>query len=207
MKLRPTATRFFLALILFPLLGESIPVNMKQVTGTAPLSIKLLYFKASRDNSNVLLEWKITEEEDNSFVEIQRSKKNSYWETVTRIPLAKVNQDKVYTYTDQIEEKGEYVYQLRVISCTGRATYSPSRKVYAKGTGINVIYPNPAKDYIIVENADDPESLTITNTNGQQFKMPAEKEGTNAWRFNITQLPKGIYFLRAGKQVIRFKKE
>ena len=68
------------------------------------------------------------------------------------------------------------------------------------------IYPNPATDYIIIENSlSNNESYRLLNAEGRvikSFTRDAQKQ-----RLNISNLPTGMYFINDSKQTIRFIKK
>jgi hypothetical protein len=68
------------------------------------------------------------------------------------------------------------------------------------------IYPNPAKDYLIIEqNNSLITDISITDMNGRTvFLQPINKENT---QINISHLDKGIYFIKIGNTYKKFIKE
>ena len=68
------------------------------------------------------------------------------------------------------------------------------------------IYPNPATDYIIIENPlPNKESYRLLNAEVRLIKSfirDAQKQ-----RLNISNLPTGMYFINDTKQTVRFIKK
>ncbi|MCX6234670.1 MAG: carboxypeptidase regulatory-like domain-containing protein [Bacteroidetes bacterium] len=68
------------------------------------------------------------------------------------------------------------------------------------------IYPNPSKDYIIIESEQDINLLTITNYIGKTL-FETETEGTRYFQINTSGFSNGIYLIRCrmsnGNSVIR----
>jgi len=68
------------------------------------------------------------------------------------------------------------------------------------------IYPNPATNYIIIENSlSNNDSYRLFNTEGRLIKSvtkDAQKQ-----KLNISNLPSGMYFINDSKQTIRFIKK
>lgn len=56
------------------------------------------------------------------------------------------------------------------------------------------IYPQPAEDYIIIENAKNVEFFEIRDIRGKLIKNLELQNGTN--KFNISDLPMGVYILK-----------
>lgn len=63
----------------------------------------------------------------------------------------------------------------------------------------NSIYPNPAKDFIILNNIITTETITLKNTNGQVIRQYPAKEK----RLDVSGIPSGLYFLQihSGKEI------
>ncbi|MEI6090752.1 MAG: T9SS type A sorting domain-containing protein [bacterium] len=75
------------------------------------------------------------------------------------------------------------------------------------------IYPNPAKDYITVSfkpsegfEPSEGSAFHIYNTLGELVLSESIHPMTSSHRMNIESLPKGMYFVRNGGEVIKFTK-
>ncbi|MBB3697228.1 T9SS type A sorting domain-containing protein [Flammeovirga yaeyamensis] len=64
-----------------------------------------------------------------------------------------------------------------------------------------LIYPNPASVQITVEGLDQQADIIIVNAMGQVMKFNPSVENNN---IQITELPKGIYFLKNGRRTSKF---
>ena len=68
---------------------------------------------------------------------------------------------------------------------------------YVDGNGIDDkinVYPNPATDYFKIKNGENVHTVLIYNIVGRQmkrFKVDSQED-----RFNIGELPKGMYVVR-----------
>lgn len=61
------------------------------------------------------------------------------------------------------------------------------------------VYPNPAKDYVVIENDIENENLgefvVIANTLGKEIRKIELHENCKSERIDISGLPKGFYLL------------
>ena len=171
------------------------------------LPVTLLYFRAKKNNSEVNLEWRTGEEEDNAFIQLQRSQNNSVWQDLARFEMHAINSQQIYRYTDKVNEEGTYSYRLKTTLGSGQFSFSAINKIVFTGTGNISLYPSPARDFIIIENTENAETIFVFNQYFQNLKLPLERTGTNSWRLSIQKLSKGIYFATAGNQTIKFLKE
>jgi len=68
------------------------------------------------------------------------------------------------------------------------------------------IYPNPSKDFIIINNLKEERRVVITNITGQVIKDLSVNVHNN--RIDIQYLPQGFYFINLdGKKTIKFIKQ
>jgi hypothetical protein len=102
---------------------------------------------------------------------------------------------------------------LRIDSAWGGLTTPPNMPDYNLGftscyplgieehdglTKTLLVYPNPAKDIIIVEQIIG-ESVTLVNILGQVLQTQAVKN--NKAQFNVANLPRGLYTVKGGLQI------
>lgn len=171
------------------------------------LPVTLLYFKSTKTDNLVNLEWKTGEEEDFAFIELQRSINNGEWKTIRRYEMYSGNSGKKYNYFDQLIEKGDYAYRLKITSAVGNINYSVIKTIQFGGTGLMALYPNPAQDFIIIPSSNVTGSISVINVYSQRFILPVEKNGTGSYRVSIQKLPQGTYFVNNGEWTSRFVKD
>ncbi len=170
------------------------------------LPVTLAFFNAEKINNKVILEWKTTEEEDNASIILERSLSNNKWDQLSRYDLRLGNTGKSYIYQDILSQQGEYSYRLKMTSASGMVIYSAIKKVHFQGKEILSLYPNPAVDYLYIDNAST-GNINIFNTSLQPLRVQAERTGQTSYRLNIRDLPVGLYFVNAGNQTMRFIKK
>jgi hypothetical protein len=172
------------------------------------LPVKLLSFHSSIKNNIARLEWETADEGDNESIILQRAVAGTAeWIDLATYPLQSSHQLKKYYYDDVLTKAGRYEYRLKMTGRENQVTYSAIKQVsYYAGETI-IAYPNPAKDFIVVENLADTRSLAITTITRQQLHPPVEITGRNSVRINTSLLPKGVYFIGTGNTTLRFFKE
>ena len=183
---------------------DNIRVN---ISYNPVLPIVLGYFKSGKKNNNIHLEWKTTEEEDNGQLIVQRSANNtSNWTDIKSYALSVHNHDKVYRYEDIPAPGIDYSYRLKMINALGTITYSAI--LFEKAASVIKLfaYPNPAVDYIVLTGIPAEAIITISDIYHREWITLKERSGASR-QINIQQLPKGIYCIQAGDEIIKFVKK
>jgi hypothetical protein len=171
------------------------------------LPVSFLYFKSEKKNNGINLEWETGEEEDNAFVELQRSLNGGGWQTLTRFEMHFINSKKIYNYTDDIHETGVYAYRLKTTLASRQTSYSSIiETTFTRNNAIS-LYPFPAKDYVTIDNIPCAETVSVVNLQAQRFNLVPERISNSSFRLHIQRLPKGIYFAMIDNQAIRFLKQ
>ena len=69
------------------------------------------------------------------------------------------------------------------------------------------VYPNPASDYLMVDDYSSSENLLLINSSGQSFNIPSFREGNHS-KIDVTSLPEGLYMIEIkeseGKAMAKF---
>ena len=69
------------------------------------------------------------------------------------------------------------------------------------------LYPNPARDYMVVNSTDNIESYTIFNLSGEKVIQGIPNSST----INVTDLQSGLYFIvfesKEGRKTSKFVKQ
>jgi hypothetical protein len=172
------------------------------------LPVKLLSFNSSLKNNITHLDWETADEGDNESVIVQRSLTgSSQWNDLASYELHSINQRKKYSYTDPLIKTGSYEYRLQINSNNHQPTFSRIKQVVYSAAGSPVAYPNPAKDFILLENLVDTRSITVFNLSQQRLNPPVQVTGEHSARVDISRLPGGIYFIGTGEHTLKFFKE
>ncbi|MEX0636556.1 MAG: T9SS type A sorting domain-containing protein, partial [Ferruginibacter sp.] len=126
--------------------NESNPSNTASII-LGPLPLTLLYFNAKKiESSQVLLNWKTTNEIETDYFEVERSINHSN----TFISISKISANSgsavfSYSFLDKmIVESGVYYYRLKMLDKDGSYTYSEIRKVDIDSKPSSIfVYPVP----------------------------------------------------------------
>jgi hypothetical protein len=188
----------------------SAQVNHLRITVSydATLPTHLLSFSSSLKNNLAHLEWQTADEEEGESLALQRSVVGrSEWTDIANFAMHTGNSGKKYSYNDLLAEKGNYSYRIRITNNYGQHIYSAIKNIKYTGTAQLSVFPNPATDFIVIENTEQAAAIVIRNLYMQQVSLPVQATGNGAARVDIRQLPKGMYFASLDGQAIRFLKQ
>lgn len=172
------------------------------------LPTHLVSFKSSLKNNKAHLEWQTADEEDNELITVQRSMQgHTEWNDIASFAMHSGNSGKRYSYDDVLAVKGNYAYRLRITNTYGQHIYSEIKNVRYTGKVELSVFPNPATDFIVIENTEAAAGIVIRNLYMQELKVPVQSTGTGSARVDIRRLPKGMYFASLDGRTIRFLKQ
>ncbi|CAN0032491.1 unnamed protein product, partial [Chrysoparadoxa australica] len=140
---------------------------------------------------------------------IQRSQDGQNWTVLNTMPGAG-NSVRVlrYNFKDDNPLPGVSYYRLKQIDYDGQFTFSPV--IASKNAQENqvVVYPNPTRDMLYVNNASsNMQSAQLVGPNGQAISIPVVQSGPQRWQMNLTSLPSGLYILTIDGQAHRILKQ
>ncbi len=169
-----------------------------------PLPVALTSFTARRQAANVHLSWATATELRNARFEVQRSPDGQVFTTVATVAgHGTTAQARQYTTLDPAAPAGPLYYRLAQVDVDGRTTFSPVVALGAAGSV--VLYPNPARDQLVVPAPAGTlvRVLDLTGRVLQAVALPPLGE------VSVSSLPAGTYILQLGEgmQNLRFSKE
>lgn len=172
---------------------------------TSPLSVE--QFTTSLQKNMISCEWTMTEEQAGAQIILQQSTDNKTWKDINMYVISTGAYLTRYKQVTRANNKGTYWCRLKLITKEGKVSYSRTTSVQYSATGEVKVYPTVARSMIYIENAEPTEKVQVFNYSNQL--MPTStvsvKEGLIAVR--ISELPKGMYILKAGKTSRKFIKE
>ena len=187
------------------------------VNGTLP--IELLSFSGKHVDNTIQLHWRTAGEQDNDFMEIQRSKDGKTFESIgLRQGAGNSYTPRDYTFTDEQPLPGVNYYRLRQVDFDGKFEYHPVIAVLFrtdedKAQGIT-LFPTVVNDQVnlaLNEETTSNGNILISNLNGRVLLRTPFGRGMQQLTIPVNQLPKGQYILtvHAGRtsQTARFIKE
>ncbi|WP_181163705.1 right-handed parallel beta-helix repeat-containing protein [Pontibacter mangrovi] len=182
-----------------------------------PLPITLAGFTATRQDTDVLLQWQTSMEKDNLGFEIELSPDGKHFRSIGFIPSKSPNSltKQIYSYRDTEAGKfGTRYYRLRQLDLDGTATLSAVKAVTFREARLAVsAFPNPFDDKIslvLEADKDGTASVTLTDARGNtvlQTTLPVYK-GISRHQLDLSRLQRAnMYFLSVsiGKQSFRLK--
>lgn len=180
--------------------GNPSNVAMVIVTIAEPvaLGITLGNFEAVKVDEEAHLFWKTFNTVNASHFEIERSSDARSFEFKGKV-LAPVNstENTEYNYWDKKPMAGKNYYRLKMVSLDGRSEYSEVRLVNFNNENTISLYPNPAKDYIIVDLGvaeTKVQSIIITDVLGKEIMTKPVSAATV--NINLSNFSQGIYFIK-----------
>jgi len=181
--------------------GVASPGNVFIYGPQSAIPIKLLSFDAKEYNGTVILSWETASENNNDFFEIERSENGKDFAAIGKIDAKGDSRDIVkYSFIDKMPINGTDYYRLKQVDFDGRYEYSNVVKIAISGKELNV-FPNPASDYINIENVENWGNVTICDMKGDKVFLPR----ISNTKVDISQLKKGVYNIKEkGKKALRF---
>lgn len=177
------------------------------------LPVTLSSFKGIKLNNGILLNWITESEKNNSHFVIERSNKDLIWNDI-EIINGNNNSDKSIQYEyfdDNISIDKSYYYRLKQVDFDGEYEYSNIVFINALDYSNNSlhIFPNPASNRITINcNLEGDNNIEFFNVNGQIVQSVTQiSQNGNQYTYDISNLIKGIYFIRNNDQTRYFIKD
>jgi len=163
------------------------------------LPVTFTSFTAKRDESNVVLQWETSSEQNNTGFVVERNI-NGAWVGVTFVPSQAAggnsNSRLVYKYDDMNASKTVSQYRIKQVDIDGQFKYSQIRSVFGEEQAAKVIvYPTPSsngKVSVIFEETNGTHDISLIDMTGRVIKQ---------WKtvynnIQIDNLASGVYHLR-----------
>lgn len=170
----------------------------KVTDSVSPLPVTLFDFTANKENSDVLLHWMTTSEQDNKGFDVERSLDGKQWESlgfvVSQAQEGNSHLKLSYAYTDHSPVIGRNFYRLKQMDINGRYVFSPVRSVVFEKANVINVYPNPVKNKVVISGLQGVNAVTISNALGQ---VVLKQSGITAHTATLStdQLVPGTYIL------------
>jgi len=170
------------------------------ITTISTLPVNSLSFNVSKTSGYNLLQWSTGAEQNTRNFELQRSTTGNNFLVIAVVTAAgSSSTTKNYQYADIMSSNPApvYYYRLKLVDINGNFTYSNTLLVKnTKGVSITV-YPNPAKDKLIINITD--KSLINTNVilndiTGKRLQNILITQTVTT--INISNYENGVYVLQ-----------
>ena len=154
-------------------INECLSSDTVKVTVTGTLPVRLINFTASvQKNQNVLLNWVTSEEINNAYFEIERTRDFSSIERIGSIDASlKQGPLNQYSYVDDAPYKGTGYYRLKQVDLDGTFTHYDWKTVVVDQN--YTVYPNPVLSGVFSVKLDDVDQavLELTSVDGRSLPL------------------------------------
>jgi hypothetical protein len=176
--------------------------NISFLTPTLPVT--LIAFNGHRDQTNVFLDWKTSQEINSASFVVQRSSNANNWTDVaTLLAAGNSSSDRSYSFTDPDAREAVLFYRLKQVDIDGHFLYSTVIKLSTKESATDIkAYPNPFTDQVNVNihsNKQQPVSGLLVDNSGkiiQTIHADLFSGDNNIMVSGLNKLAKGIYYLQ-----------
>ncbi|MCS6823848.1 MAG: T9SS type A sorting domain-containing protein [Cytophagaceae bacterium] len=180
-------------------------ISFRAVTGgctpasscTFTLPITLQSFKVIRISENsAKIVWSTVEEKNVKEFVLLRSKDGANFFEVDRIPaVGNSNILQTYQYEDNNIDGSKYYYKLKAIDHDHKITYSnvlPIEDIYNSQISV---FPNPARDKILVSGIENYTQLVLMDMNGKEFGV-TNLDKVFSHELDVSGIPSGCYIMK-----------
>jgi hypothetical protein len=180
----------------------NVPYTAGEVYTINPLvlPVELLSFKATSQNTQVLLQWVTASELQNKGFDVQRSADGRNFTTFAFVEgVGTSSNTNNYSTIDRSPLTGTSYYRLRQVDFSGKAVYSKIISVEVAPAAAVQVAPNPVLDKTIV-SLQMPTAQTgrvfLTDAAGRTlYTRELTLQATDKFVLDLSQYPTGMYFL------------
>jgi hypothetical protein len=154
------------------------------------LPIKIISFTGeNKGDATTLLSWKISNEIEAKYFEIEKSIDGSAFTSIAKVNAANLAS---YTILDTKTANGNNYYRLKVMDNNGSITYSNSIKIWLATAPI-IIKQNEEKQTIIITTNEAENATTLLYN--MQGKIVLQFSFTKTKEFSIADIASGMYYI------------
>lgn len=163
--------------------------------GVVPVLLIDFNGKLNSDKS-VTLNWEVNQQIDINEYVIEKSADGVNFNRIGAVPAGPNSISNKFSYTDRQVAGGANYYRLRIVELSGKMDYSEIVKITFKPTTDIILYPNPVKDKLIVQQFGSFKNKTAILADGfgkvlQQVTLSSQQQTINMFAY-----PSGIYLLK-----------
>lgn len=179
----------------------NLVLNEITMAGTlVTLPLQWLSFTIQKKENNAVLNWSTVSEHNTKDFIVEHSQDGSRWEPVGTVIAGGQVTNNHYSYTHVSPGTGKHFYRLLQRDNTGNNNYSQIQfLLFSSAVSGFSLYPNPVNEGQLTIQLQQATSITLYNTAGAMIMRKDLPAGKNQIR--LSQLPKGVYYLQAGKEM------
>lgn len=169
----------------------------------AVLPVELLYFYGEKTGANVQLYWQTASEINNAYFDVEWSVDGNDFQKIGQIAGAgTTSETQFYDFLHTRPSSGNNYYRLKQVNFDGKFEYSNLVVIEFQTTKSDFqIYPNPASDYISIDQVKEGELAQIFNAHGQLIEA-FQIQGLSI-QYSVSHFPEGAYFIKISNTVKR----
>ncbi|MEO6638005.1 MAG: T9SS type A sorting domain-containing protein [Ginsengibacter sp.] len=169
--------------------------------------VKLTNFSAVKKNNDAILNWQVTNQDANSnYFELERSFNGTDFSKVGRVDVnLNSGLSGSYAFTDvnaAALRSNVLYYRLKMVDKDNTVTYSTIKNIRLTSKAFSVnVYPNPARQFSIVNIELENESSIILNLTDASGKVLQKTQfngfkGLNQKQIDVSKFASGSYLLK-----------
>ena len=176
------------------------PSTVSLSGGVTTLPVELKAFEAKSINNQVQLNWSTASELNNDYFEIERSIDGMRYTVLGKVTgNGTTSEPQTYAFQDKAPKMGSNYYRLHQVDFDGGSAYSDIVHVKLEPTTLGhsgLIYPNPARDQIFIEEIANMDQISLRSLNGTLIKTFKIKGSENdVARLSLAEIPSGFFIL------------
>jgi predicted Zn-dependent protease with MMP-like domain len=159
------------------------------------LPIELISFEGKSLKNHIQLDWSTASEVNNDYFEILRSSDGATWFPAGMMD-GKGNSQQIsyYSWIDVSPMPRNNYYKLRQVDYSGEYSYTDVILVTFSHTNPDLkVYPNPAINFLIVENLINPIRIRLLNSMG--ITLIDQLLTDSHQQLDISGIPSGVYIV------------
>lgn len=158
------------------------------------LPLDLLWFKAKYINQQAVLSWQVGDPESVARFIIERANNNDW----IAIDEETANDGiSVYQASDPFPQTHHNFYRIKIIGKNNEVSYSAVQKIFIPSlSDVITVYPNPAKNKIMVSSPVAFAELFLFDLNGKLIWRKKNTAAQNNVEVDLNELKAGIYVLK-----------
>jgi hypothetical protein len=159
------------------------------------LPVKLISFNAFQEDCKTTLKWKVADESNFDYYEVQYSFNGIDFFVLDKIPL-EINSNGDYQYvSDNNNGDVKLYYRLKMTDLDGSYSYSKiiTGNINCK-SGNYTVFPTITKSKITITKLQGGEKIELCNMTGN--RIAACVANNNPYELHFGEIPKGMYLLK-----------